>query len=189
MYPRLRPCWRLAATPLYWEGYRPCLCRELHPVLPWLVAPFFSVALLPRSPLLYAVLGLVVRSQWPLRQVLPALRAANSLPLSLLLAHPFPRHLLGIGFVIWNNKCESSFIRSTRSRFNYSFVCLTSAACARSRLPRYTHPDVDWRTIDGSTVCLLILWIRALSNVSWCDLDDSAACVLIIRMWTCSNAA
>ena len=90
-----RPCRLPATTPLTWAGPWPYLLRKLRPVL---VAIALSIALLSRTPLRQAMLGLSVHSQWPPSQVLPVLRESNPLPLSLLVAPPFPRHPPDIGF-------------------------------------------------------------------------------------------
>ena len=63
VHPHGRPRRRPAATPLNWAGPRPFLRRKCHPVLPGIFDPAFSIALLHRSPIRHAVLGLAVRSQ------------------------------------------------------------------------------------------------------------------------------
>ena len=99
VYPYIRPSHRLATTPFNWAGPRPCLCRKCHRGRPGLVTPAFSVALLPRTPLLHAEMGLAVRIQSPPCQVLPTISLANPITLSLLVAPPRPCHPPGIGFV------------------------------------------------------------------------------------------
>ena len=74
MHPHLRPRRCPATTPFDWSGPSPRLDRKLHPIIPWLVAaPLFLVSLLTQLPSIHVVLGLEVRHQWPLCQLLPAL--------------------------------------------------------------------------------------------------------------------
>ena len=64
-----------------------------------MVSTALSVALLSQNPLRHAMLGLALLSHLPPLQVFPALRAADPLHLSFLLAPPGNRHPPGIGFV------------------------------------------------------------------------------------------
>ena len=78
------PCQRPATTPLNWAVPRTRPCQEFHPVSHGLVTPYLLFYLLYCNSLCHAVMGLSVNIQWTPSQVFTALRAAVTLPLSLL---------------------------------------------------------------------------------------------------------
>ena len=102
------PCRRPATAPFDWAGPRHHPHRKRHLVGPWLFAePVWIVSLRPQPPFSHDVLGLVVRHQWPLSKLLPALWAWDPpplplplpLPLLLLRNPPLSRHPTSVGFV------------------------------------------------------------------------------------------
>ena len=99
VHPHEGPRCRLATIPLTWEVPQPRLHQKLHPVSPGIVAPTFIFSILYWKYVRHAMLGLSVHLQWPLLQVLPALRASKPLPLSLRVAPFRPRHPPSIEFV------------------------------------------------------------------------------------------
>ena len=95
VHPHGGPRHHLSTTPLNWEVPWPHLFWKHHPVSLGLIAPSFPFYLLSWYLICNAVLGFSVRIQWLLSQVLPVLRASDPLPLSLLLAPPWPHHPTG----------------------------------------------------------------------------------------------
>ena len=57
--PHRRPHCRPSTTPFDLAGPWSCLRGKHHPEIPGIFAPAFLVALLPRPPFFYAVMGLV----------------------------------------------------------------------------------------------------------------------------------